>query len=328
MTCSRAGLPTVCFPPLRAGLSLDHGPFGSDIACRRGAGRLHRRPKMPGQHGPRLVGAALVRQPVGATGLALRHRADRVGQHWRSSANSGPEFMNAARSTSAASVTIEHGAESVIVHHQTAVSSLVVMYSINVFVTFSLSHDRDDAALVPASRPSRAAQATDPVHLRLGRCASRSWSSRSASSSRRARGRPSSSPGAVTGLALLIHRYYDDVRARLRSLDESLGTIDIRGEPNLARPDPNEHTAVILVGGYSGLGVHTLLNSIRFVPNHFKNMVFISVGVVDSGNFKGVEELEASAETRRRLAGKICRAGPPPWFPLNQLHRHGHGRRR
>jgi hypothetical protein len=38
--------------------------------------------------------------------------------------------------------------------------------------------------------------------------------------------------------------------------------------------------------------VHTLLNSVRFVPNHFKNMIFISVGVVDSGNFKGAEEVE------------------------------------
>ena len=49
---------------------------------------------------------------------------------------------------------------------------------------------------------------------------------------------------------------------------------------------------MILVGGYSGLGVHTLLNSVRFMPSHFKNMIFISVGVVDSGNFKGAEEVE------------------------------------
>src|SRR5262245_43359149 len=55
-------------------------------------------------------------------------------------ANSGSEFVNAARAQAAAAAATEHGAEShVIVRHQTAVSSLVVMYSINVFVTFSLS---------------------------------------------------------------------------------------------------------------------------------------------------------------------------------------------
>jgi hypothetical protein len=38
--------------------------------------------------------------------------------------------------------------------------------------------------------------------------------------------------------------------------------------------------------------VHTLLNSLRFVPHHFKNIIFISVGVVDSGNFKGAEAVD------------------------------------
>ncbi len=98
--------------------------------------------------------------------------------------------------------------------------------------------------------------------------------------------------GLFTGTCFLVNRYYRRVTSRLKGLDETLGTIEVQGEPNLAPPDPEQHTAVILVGGYSGLGIHTLLNAVRFVPNHFKNMLFISVGVVDSGNFKGAEELE------------------------------------
>ena len=98
--------------------------------------------------------------------------------------------------------------------------------------------------------------------------------------------------GALTALALLIRRYYRGVTSRLRGLDETLGTIEVQGKPNLTPPNPELPTAVILVGGYSGLGVHTLLNSLRFVPNHFKNVIFISVGVVDSGNFKGVEAMD------------------------------------
>jgi hypothetical protein len=98
--------------------------------------------------------------------------------------------------------------------------------------------------------------------------------------------------GALTLLALLIRSYYRGVTSRLRGLDETLGTIEVQGKPNLTPPNPELPTAVILVGGYSGLGVHTLLNSLRFVPNHFKNVIFISVGVVDSGNFKGIEAME------------------------------------
>lgn len=80
--------------------------------------------------------------------------------------------------------------------------------------------------------------------------------------------------------------YYRGVVRRLKRLDATLGNIATSGEPNLAEPDSNQPTAAILVGGYGGLGVHTMLNAVRFAPG-FKNLVFLSVGVVDSGNFKG-----------------------------------------
>ena len=35
-----------------------------------------------------------------------------------------------------------------------------------------------------------------------------------------------------------------------------------------------------------------MLNVFRSFPNHFKNIVFVSVGVIDSGRFKGARELE------------------------------------
>ncbi|MFN0016965.1 MAG: APC family permease [Pirellulaceae bacterium] len=98
--------------------------------------------------------------------------------------------------------------------------------------------------------------------------------------------------GLITGLSLVIRRYYRSVTKRLKSLNESLGTIEIKTDPTKAPLRPQEPTAAILVGGYSGIGVHTLLNSLRFVPHHFKNIIFISVGVVDSGNFKGAEAVD------------------------------------
>jgi hypothetical protein len=35
-----------------------------------------------------------------------------------------------------------------------------------------------------------------------------------------------------------------------------------------------------------------LLNISRIFPNHFKNIVFVSIGLIDSGRFKGVSEIE------------------------------------
>ena len=176
------------------------------------------------------------------------------------------------------------------------VSSLIVMYSINVFVTFTLSmigmflHWRQLRGKHPKARQRMALFAFSSLM-----CASilvvtvffkfreGAWKTVLVT-------------GILTAVALLIRRYYRNVTGRLKGLDASLGTIEIKGDPNLTPPDPEKATAVILVGGYSGLGVHTLLNAIRFVPGHFKNMIFISVGVVDSGNFKGAEEMEGLRE--------------------------------
>ncbi|MDX1948700.1 MAG: APC family permease [Pirellulaceae bacterium] len=172
------------------------------------------------------------------------------------------------------------------------VSQLVIMYSINVFLTFTLSmigmtlhwyHHRDKSpiwrrrvALFAFGTVMCGAILIVTVSYKFVEGA---WITVLVT-------------GAVWGITLLVRRYYTTVTARLKGLDESLGTIEIKGEPNLAPPNPDFPTAVILVGGYSGLGVHTLLNSVRFMPNHFKNIIFISVGVVDSGNFKGAEEVE------------------------------------
>ena len=56
--------------------------------------------------------------------------------------------------------------------------------------------------------------------------------------------------------------------------------------------DSQAPTAILLVSGYSGLGLHSFLALQSFFPNHFRNIIFISVGVIDSGNFKGVQEIE------------------------------------
>ena len=56
--------------------------------------------------------------------------------------------------------------------------------------------------------------------------------------------------------------------------------------------DPKAKTAVVLVNGFNGLGLHTLFGVLRMFPGVFKNFVFVQVGVVDAGNFKGVTEVE------------------------------------
>jgi len=58
------------------------------------------------------------------------------------------------------------------------------------------------------------------------------------------------------------------------------------------KPDPEQPTAVFLVGSSRGGGLHALLWVHRLFPGHFKNFVFVSVGTVDSHSYGGAEDLE------------------------------------
>jgi len=213
------------------------------------------------------------------------------------------------------------------------VGTLVIMYSINVFVTFSLSmvgmslhwvklrrenplwRKRLALFLVGAVLCASILAVTVVVKFREG-----GWVTIGVT-------------GVCIGLSFLVHRYYMRVGAKLKVLDETLGRMVTSGEPNMAPPDPGKPTAVILVGGYSGLGIHTMLNVVRFAPDYFKNFVFVSAGVVDSGNFKGsgaVEELAKHTQTSvdryvdlaRRLgvpAAGFCSVGTDAVDELEEL---------
>lgn len=71
------------------------------------------------------------------------------------------------------------------------------------------------------------------------------------------------------------------------------------GPVNRATPKTTDTTAIQLVSGYSGFGVHTLLSIVTSFPKTYKNVIFVSVAVIDSGSFKGAEELRALEESAK-----------------------------
>ncbi len=98
--------------------------------------------------------------------------------------------------------------------------------------------------------------------------------------------------GAVVALCFRIRRHYRDVQTHLGRLDAVMAALPA-APPGPPRPlDPKLPTAVMLVGSYAGLGVHALLTVQRLFPNHFKNVIFLSVGVIDAAAMKGVEEVD------------------------------------
>jgi len=107
--------------------------------------------------------------------------------------------------------------------------------------------------------------------------------------------------GGLVGLAIAVKRHYlytAKLLRRLNSLVVAVESSDSDVIPGLtqvghkeAKYDPKAKTAVLLVHGFNGMGLHTLFGVIRTFGTTFKNFVFLEIGVVDAGNFKGVEEM-------------------------------------
>jgi amino acid transporter len=177
-----------------------------------------------------------------------------------------------------------------------SVDLLVIFYSINVFITFSLSqagmvrHWWQERATEPGWRHKLAINGFGLVlttsiliSLTLVKFNEGGWATL-----------------LVTGLLVFaafgIKRHYNGVRMQLNRLDSIVEAAEMESKAAPATvpfADPKARTAVILVNGFNGLGLHTILNVPRMFGNTFRNFLFVQVGSVDAGNFKGAADIEA-----------------------------------
>ena len=135
---------------------------------------------------------------------------------------------------------------------------------------------------------------------------------------------------AFVTLCYLIRSHYNKVKKAVRKLDDLLMDIPTSRKANLDKPNAQEMTAIQLVSEYNGFGVHTVLSVIRNFPNLYKNFIFASVAVVDSGAFKGAEEmknLEEAAQANLQKYVELARhLGFAADMPLRRGHRRGRKR--
>ena len=186
------------------------------------------------------------------------------------------------------------------------VSRLVVMYAINVFLTFTLSNLAMMKFWFQKRREEREWWKHLPAHaLACLLCASilivtitekfleGAWLTLVVTA-------------ALTFVCFAVRRHYDGVAKSIQRLDteipDKIGVPANAAQlPTWEELDKAQPIAVLFVGRYGGLGRHALLTLLRMFPHHFKGVVFIAITVVDSDTFKGPDELSL-AEQRTRGA--------------------------
>ncbi|HLI80828.1 MAG TPA: amino acid permease, partial [Candidatus Binataceae bacterium] len=98
---------------------------------------------------------------------------------------------------------------------------------------------------------------------------------------------------ALVGLCFVVRGHYDHVAKAVEKLEADIlpklyATNPV--EPGLR--DPDAPTAVLLVSGFNGLGLATLLQLEELFPKQFRNIVFVGVGEVDSSQMRSHEQIE------------------------------------
>jgi hypothetical protein len=135
--------------------------------------------------------------------------------------------------------------------------------------------------------------------------------------------------GSLAAVAIVVKRFYYNTRKLLVHLDELVNATEIsQARPAAVIPeyDASARTAVILVNGFNGVGLHTLFNVMRLFGKNFRNFFFIQAGIVDAESFKGEHEIARLNEhvqksLDRYVPGVLQRAPNPTAIPLDVLDR-------
>jgi len=118
--------------------------------------------------------------------------------------------------------------------------------------------------------------------------------------------------GSLVAFAYIIKINYKSTDQQLKKLDRIVTEVDsshpVHGIPvrkgGAGKFDPKDKTAVILVKDYTGVGLKTLFSIFRSFGSVYKNFVFLQFGLIDAGAFRSHDELEAVKEKVRVQLGR------------------------
>jgi len=125
-------------------------------------------------------------------------------------------------------------------------------------------------------------------------------------------------------LCFLIRGHYSQIRREMLEMNRLFQHL-VRKEALAAIPvfDEKKPTAVLLVADYNGIGIHVFLNIFRLFPRTFSNVVFASAAVVDSQFFKEDNQLRLLAEKTEAMLGRYVEFAHSTGIPARAEYRIG-----
>ena len=189
------------------------------------------------------------------------------------------------------------------------VDLLVVLYSINVFLTFSLSlaglcrywimHRRDDPRWLRRLLLSATGLLVTGSILAVTvveKFFEGGWMTLLITA-------------LVIGICLYVRSHYRQTKDKIRGVDQVFSNQPFGPHVGPVEPNPEDQTAVFIVGTSRGGGLHALLWVQRMFPGHFKNFIFINARTVDSHAYGGegaVEQMRAEANATLKFFVDFC----------------------
>ncbi|MES2150837.1 MAG: APC family permease [Pseudomonadota bacterium] len=101
---------------------------------------------------------------------------------------------------------------------------------------------------------------------------------------------------AIALLCVSMRNHYRTTKLAIHSVDAVFASQPFGPVTETVEPNPEDQTAVFIVGSSRGGGLHALLWVLRMFPGHFKNFLFVNARTVDSHAYGGEGALEKMRE--------------------------------
>jgi amino acid transporter len=115
--------------------------------------------------------------------------------------------------------------------------------------------------------------------------------------------------GAIAAMCIWIRNHYKKTKDAIHMVDQVFANQPFGSHTGPVDPDPNNQTAVFIVGSSRGGGLHALLWVQRMFPGHFKNFIFVNARTVDAHAYGGegaVEQMRAEANATLKFFVDFC----------------------